>query len=346
MNETGVIKWSGPDTSSVPPTNTLLNGLVPIGGDARFQLVRVSRTNQELLIPMQLATSFGFVPSHQLAIYTNINLASLYVRYTTSPTDLFGTTSGLYPGETDYDAAIQFSPSIELPSIRVGMIEPSISIRQDDHTLFTHQEAAIQGIALIPPYYNEMGAELTYEGLRWLTVNAGVFSAYNLSLVDPTIGTIKSNFDFNHPSISGRIVLWPQLIDQGLNGEAGGSILVNGSFRMLNGFAGIGLADKATFFLEGLYCKDAANRIVRNFSVIGTYQLAAWLATEWRYDWGQTEVYPGQALSFANAFLVGLEFYPMPYIEIRPEYRMMQTNPLAGTGKYTGQWTGQIHFFY
>jgi len=351
MNETGIIKWPGTgqadtssDTSIGPPSNSFFNGLVPIGGDARFQLVRVSHTNQELLIPMQLSLSMGFVPSHEIAVYGDINLASLYVRYQSSNNPLV--KSGLYPGETDYDLAIQYEPRIDLPSIRAGMIEPSISIRQDDHTLFAHEEAAINGIALIPPYYNEMGAELTYEGLRWLTVNAGVFNSYNLSQIDPTIGTIKSNFDFKHPSVSARIVLWPQLIDQGLNGELGGSILANGSFSLLNGFAGIGLADKASFFIEGLYCKNSANRIVRNFSVIGKYQLAAWLATEWRYDWGQTEVYPGQALAFANAFLVGLEFYPLPYIEIRPEYRVTQTTPLSGTGTYTGQWTGQIHFFY
>src|SRR6202030_1248331 len=125
---------------------------------------------------------------------TDINLASVYVRAVSkNPTDLFGTTSGLYPGETDYDATLQYQPDVTLPSIRVGMIEPSISIRQDDHTLFTHQVAidpqssTFQSIALIPPYYNEVGAELTYEGIRWLTVNAGIFNARNLSQVDQTI---------------------------------------------------------------------------------------------------------------------------------------------------------------
>ena len=345
MNETGMAKWSGPDTSIVPPTNSYLKGLVPIGGDARFQLVRISQTNQELLIPMQLSTSFGIVPNHQVAVYTDINWASVYVRHAPQPKDLFGATNGLYPGETDYDATIQYEPRIDLPSIRAGMIEPSISIRQDDHTVYTSADA-VNNIALIPPFYNEIGAELTYEGLRWLTVNAGVFNAYNLAQVDPTIGAVSSNFDFKLPTKTARIVLWPQLIDQGINGELGGSILQNGSFRMFNGFGGIGLADKASFFIEGLYCKDAASRIVRNFSIIGTYRLVDWLTAEWRYDWGQTEEYPGKGLGFANAFLIGFEYFPLPYIEVRPEYRVTQVNPFVGTATYTGQWTGQIHFFY
>jgi hypothetical protein len=345
MNYTGLFQWIGEDTSGIPRTNELLNGMVVPGGDARFQLVRDSKTNQELFIPMQLSTSLGFMPNHQVSLYTDINWASVYVRSITSTKDLFGATSGLYPGETDYDLTLQYEPDIALPSIRVGMIEPSLGIRQDDHTLFTSMDA-VNNITLIPPYYNEVGGEFTYEGIRWLTVNAGVFNAYNLAAIDPTIGTINSNFNFQHPSVSGRIVLWPQLLDQGLNGEFGGSALVNGSFRMFDGFGGIGLADKATFFVEGLYSKDAADRIVRNFSVIGSLQLAPWLIPEWRYDWGMTEVYPGVSLGWATAFLLGFEFFPWPYIEIRPEYRVTDITPFYGTGTHTGQWTAQLHIFY
>jgi hypothetical protein len=343
MNYTGLFEWGSQD--SIPVSNAVLNNMVYPGGDARLQLVRVPQTNQELLIPMQLSTSLGFVPNHQISIYTDVNLASLYVRSVTSPTDLFGTSSGLYPGETDYDLTLQYQPDITLPSIRVGMIEPSFGILQDDHTAFTSMDA-YNGITLIPPYYNEVGGELTYEGIRWLTVNAGVFNDKNLALIDPTITAPSSSFDFSHPTVSGRIVLWPQLLEQGINGEFGGSALVNGDFKMLNGFGGFGLADKATFFLEGLYAKDAADKIIRNFSLLGSLELTPWLIWEWRYDWGLTEVYPGLSLGYATAFLAGLEFFPFPYIEIRPEYRVTDLTPFYGTGTHTGQWTAQVHFFY
>src|SRR5205814_9762116 len=138
-----------------------------------------------------------------------------------------------------------------------------------------------QGVTLIPPYYNEIGAELTYEGMKWLTVNAGLYKSDNLALIDPTVDPTK-------PSLSARVMLWPQLLDQGLNGEAGGSVFLNGDFKMYNGFVGIGLADKATFYLEGMYATNAEQRIVRNFTVIGSMELVTWLALEWRYDYGET----------------------------------------------------------
>ncbi len=347
MNEVGIFKWHGEDTSGNLPTNTMFNGLVIPGGDARFQLVRESKTHQELLIPMQLSGSLAIMPTKELSAYTDINFASIYVRAVQSQmNDLFGTTSALYAGETDFDAAIQYQPSVTMPSIRVGMIQPSIGIRQDDHTEFVREEAAIKGIALIPPYYNEWGAEATYEGIRWLTINAGIFNASNLSKIEATIPAPSGPFDFGHPTFSARAMVWPQLLDQGLNGEAGASILVNGSFKMINAFAGIGLADKASLYVEGMYSKNADDRIIRNFTVLGSMELMQWLALEWRYDYGQTEVYPGVDLAFAHGFVFGLEFFPWPYIEIRPEYRVLQTNPFNGNGTYTGQWTGQIHLFY
>ncbi len=337
MNYTGLFQWGRQDSNTV--SNSILDNMVYPGGDARFQMVRVTQTNQELLIPMQLSTSLGFVPNHQISIYTDINWASVYVRHDTSA------PSGLYPGETDYDLTLQYEPDITLPSIRVGMIEPSIGILQDDHTGFTSMDA-YNNITLVPPYYNEIGGELTYEGMKWLTVNAGVFNDKNLALIDPTVTTPSSSFDFTHPTVSGRVVLWPQLLEEGINGEFGGSMLVNGDFRMLNGFGGFGLADKATFYVEGLYCKDAADKIIRNFSILGSLKLADWLIWEWRYDWGMTEVYPGVQLGYATGFLAGFEFFPLPYIEIRPEYRVTDLNPFYGTGTHTGQWTAQVHFFY
>lgn len=341
MNETGIFKWHAAhdefDTNASTPTNTLYDGLFIAGGDARGQLVRVSTTGERLFIPMQLATSLAILPSHQVTAYTNINFASIAER---------ARGGSLFPGEADFDAAVQYQPSIELPSIRAGMIQPSIGIRQDDHTAFSRREAAMNGTYLIPAYYNEVGAEVTYEGLRWLTVNAGVFNAKNLAEVDPTIGSVNSYFDFKRPTVSGRVLLWPQLLEQGINGEAGASILMNGSFQMINAFGGFGLADKATIYLEGLYSKNADNRIIRNFSLIGTYQLIQWLSADWRYDWGQTELYPSRGLFYANAFTFGVELFVLPYIEIRPEYRVMQKNPYLGLGTYTAEYTAQLHIFY
>ena len=339
MNETGLLKWHDVslDTSGISPTNGLFGNVLFPGFDGRLQQVRLSRTGESKLIPMQMSVGLGLQFGQQLSLSTNVNIASVAER---------ARGGSLYPGETDYDLALQYQPDVTLPSIRAGMIEPSFGVRQDDHTIFTNEEAAIQGTELIPPYYNELGVEVTYEGMRWITVNAGVFNSYNLALIDPTIGTVNSMTDFSHPTLAARVMFWPQLLEQGINMEVGGSVISNGSFRLLNGFAGFGLADKSSLFFETLYGTNSDQRIIRNFSVIGSYELAAWLVAEWRYDWGQTELYPNIGLSFAQGFLIGLEFFPAPFIEIRPEYRVLHKTPYGSDGTFTGQWTGQIHVFY
>jgi hypothetical protein len=362
MNQTGLWQWSRPTapaqdssaieglpdepsatagTSTAIGTNTWFNGKVVPGFDARGQIARSSVTGKRIFIPMQLSTSIAYQPMPELAVYTNINLASIEER-------LRG--GNLFPGQTDFDGAIQYAPSAELPSIRVGMIQPSFGIRQDDHTAYVRREAALNGSYLMPSYYNDVGAEITYEGVHWLTLNAGIFNSKNFSQVDPTIlgddAAIPSHFSLKHPTLSGRVVLWPQSLEYGINTEVGGSYLQNGDFRMVSGFVGFGLADKATLFAEGMYSNNSAERRIRNWSVIGTYKLADWLSAHWRYDWGQTEYYPGVDLGYAQAFLFGFEFFPLPYIELRPEFRSAQKNPFNGNGVYTGQYTIQLHLFY
>jgi hypothetical protein len=360
MNQVGLWQWKRPTTAAADSsdlgsllgestesasteigTNTWFGGKVIPGFDARGQIAKSSTTGKRIFIPMQFATSIAYMPMPELSLYTNINIASIEERIR---------GGNLFPGQTDFDAAIQYAPSPLLPSVRVGMIQPSVGIRQDDHTEYVRREAAINGSYLMPAYYNDVGAELTYEGVHWLTVNAGIFNAKNFSELDPTIvpggSTISSNFSFDLPSVSARVVLWPQLLESGINTELGASILQNGEFQMINGFVGFGLANKATIFAEGMYSTNAADRRIRNWSVIGTYELFDWLSAHWRYDWGQTEYYPGVELGYAQAFLFGLEFYPLPYVELRPEYRSAQKNVFYGNGTYTAQYTIQLHLFY
>lgn len=343
MNEVGLLKWSSPaegeeELLSGASTNLMANGLIMPGVDIRVQQVKLSSTGKPAFIPMQLSPYLAVLPTKDLTFYGNYNIAGAIYRMRKG--------NSTYPGQTDWEAAVQYQPDIDLPSIRVGMIQPSIGIRHDDHTVFVRREAALNGINLIPPHYNDIGAEVTYEGMKWLTVNAGVFNAYNLSQTDLSIGPVTQNFDFAKPSFLARVMLWPQLLEEGINGELGASIFTNGEMRMINVFAGFGLADRATFLIEGVHARNAADRIVRNFSVMGSYQLRSWLSAHWRYEWGQTELYPGVDLSHANAFILGAEFFPFPFVEIRPEYRYFERNPFSEAREHSGQYTVQLHLFY
>lgn len=372
MNETGLLQWqrkASVETSDDPfaeleasadttpsaepeiPTNTLYDGLLIPGLDTRLQWVKLSTTGERKIIPMQLTPYLAIVPSHELSIYGAFNLGAVLYKLRKKDVTIDSKTvrvsvNSTYPGQADYEAAVQYQPHYSLPGIRVGMIQPSIGIRHDDHTVFTRREVGLFGSNLMPPNYNDVGAELTYEGMPWLTINAGIFNAYHLSQAEGSIGTVENMFDFAQPTVSARVMLWPQLLDNGINGEFGASILKNGDFHMINVFGGFGLADKATFFVEGVYSRNANDRIVRNISVIGSYQIYPWLAANWRYEWAQTELYKSIDLGHAQAFVAGLEFFPFPFIELRPEYRVFERVPFAQAAKRDASYTVQLHLFY
>lgn len=266
---------------------------------------------------MQLAPSVAITPFEELAIYGT---------YNAGPTR--------YPGQTNFDFAVQYQPGVTLPGVRAGYIQPSMGIRHDDHTMFIRRDAARLGTPIIPPNYNEWGAEITYEGQNWLTMNAGAFSARNISK------KFELGIDSAQPMYLARLILWPQLLDEGLNGMLGGSYFGNGKFQMMNAFAGIGLADKATIYGEGMYTRTEDNHIIRNLMLQSTYQLAPWMAIDWRYEWGLSE-HVSTGPFYAHSFVIGTQFFPIPYLEIRPEYRYFENDEYG-----MGQYTLQLHAFY
>jgi hypothetical protein len=322
-----------------PHTNTLFDGLITPGVDVRVQVAKIGRPPNEvrMVLPMQTQLNLAVTPGDWLAVYAGFNYSVLHYNYA---------------GQSSWEATAQLHPDVTLPTLRLGYMQPSIGVRHDDHTTFTRREVAgSQAHTLIPPGYAELGAELSYEGMNWLTVNAGVFSSKNLADIEPSVGTIEEITDFSKPSILGRIVLWPQDLDLGFNGELGASYFANGDFRMINVFGGLGLSDRGSFLVEGLLADYPGTRRVRNVSVMGSYQLFAWLSLNWRYEWAQTEqveVDPTQTeLAHATQAVFGFEFFLFPGVEIRPEYRFFQTEPFAEFGGYQiGQYTVQLHVFY
>lgn len=327
-------------------TNSLFDGLITPGADMRLQVAKIGRPpgDKRMLLPMQAQLNLAVTPLDWLAVHGGYNYAA---------------TQRSFPGQSSWEATLQVHPGVTLPVLRLGYMQPSIGIRHDDHTMFTRREVAgASAHPLIPAGYAELGAELTYEGISWLTLNAGVFGSKNIADIDPvTFGDVSSIADFSKPSMLGRIMLWPQDLDLGFNGELGASYFANGDFRMINIFGGFGMSDRASILVEGLMADypsglgDGTKSRIRNVSIMGSYQLMTWLSLDWRYEWGQTEV-PAvdetqRTLAHAHQAVFGLEFFPLPYVEIRPEYRFFQTEPFAQFGGYLqGQYTLQLHLFY
>ena len=100
-----------------------------------------------------------------------------------------------YKGQSSWSGSLRFQPGLELPLLRIGMLQPTIGIRNDDHTTLNRQIPAdwltdevltpYSQMTLIAPNFAAPGIEIGYEGLHWFSVHAGVFS--NSSLNDNAV---------------------------------------------------------------------------------------------------------------------------------------------------------------
>lgn len=358
LPEAGDNAMSAADIDEVPSapieihTNTLFDGLITPGFDLRLQMTKLGRppADTRIVIPMQSQFYLAITPADWVSLYGSVNASA--IKFSDS------LTVRRYPSQSAWEATAQFHPGVTLPMVRVGYMQPSIGIRHDDHTSFTRRDVAGSSpLNLVPPGYAELGVEAHYDGVSWLTVNAGIFSSSNLSAIEPALGEQTSLADFSNPAVLARVMLWPQDLDLGFNGELGASLYSAGGFgdsalRMINIFAGLGLSDRGSFLVEALMADYPGERSVRNVSVMGSYQLFTWMSLNWRYEWAQSEdpstADPDNAeLAHAQQAVFGLEFFPFPNVELRPEYRFFQTEPFAQVAGYLqGQYTLQLHLYY
>lgn len=300
-------------------TNLLADGLYWFGLDTRLQMAKLGRPPQDRrkFIPMQIAPSVTVWPTDWLTIYGLYNAGPLR-----------------YPGQTAFEAAAIVQPGILLPSLKVGHFQPTTGLRWDDHTIFVRRDPAGSGGPVIAPNYSEYGAELWYEGDALISATAGVFTSNRLARANRGTDSAK-------PAFSARLMLWPQLLDEGINTNVGASILANNDFHLLTTFAGVGLADVAGVEGELAMIQNGGDLRLRNYTINGFWQLWPWLIAEGRLEKGEAFPADGSASLTATSYVAGLEFFPLPYIELRPEYRYLDTR------EYTlAQYSLQLHLFY
>ncbi len=300
-------------------TNLFADGLYWFGLDTRLQMAKLGRPPEDKrkIIPMQFAPSVSVAPTDWLTMYGQYNTGPLR-----------------YPGQTRYEAAAIIQPDFLLPSLKVGHFQPTTGLRWDDHTLFVRRDPAGGGSPVIAPNYAEYGAELWYEGDALVSATAGVFTSNNLARANP--GT-----DSSKPAFSARLMLWPQWLDEGINANVGASILTNNDFELVTAFGGVGLADVGGIEGELAMIRNGSDLRVRNFSINGYLQLWTWLIAEGRIEKGEAFPAADATSLTATSYVGGIEFFPLPYVELRPEYRYLDTE------EYTlAQYSLQLHLFY
>lgn len=330
--KSSLISWAYPEDES----NQFFDGLLTVGMDMRVQNTRqFLEGSSRATFPMQASLYAAVTPVKAVTVEGTFNLAALRISDVTRNT---------YPGQRMGSASVLFQPDASLPLIRAGLFRPSIGMRYDDHTMapYSWANTALRQTYLAPDW-SEFGAELNYESLKWLSVQAGVFGSEALSRLRVNNGqSSQSVIQGNSPTLTARAVVWPRAFNDMLNMWFGGSMLVNGDFRMTSAFAGIGLSDHISLMLD--YTTTELDDAIRtsNFMAELGYQVYSPLYVYGRYERYTTdqELAPGTIV--ANAAVFGAQIFVLPYVELRPEYRIWDTWK-EGTAN---RWNLQLHLFY
>ncbi len=326
-----------------PESNALLDGSLTLGADFRLQMTRAhdDPDAERKIFPMQGAFYAAYSPMAELVFEGT---------YSAGPQ--------VYDGQENWAASVQYQPNYSLPQLRAGYFQPSIGMRYDDHTMMVRSLASTEFTPLIAPNYAELGAELTYFGLKELSVSAGLFQAKNLAeqtvqnLNGETISLIE---DENNLSTVVRAVLWPRLLDGELNTWLGASLLANGDFTLSNYFVGVGWTDRLALMAEYARSDKDGLRTTDNFSLELMYQLRQSLllyarAEDSRSDRDITEVDGAAAVirQERRQYVFGAQVFLLPWIELRPEYRIVDTDltPRTAPQYRSSRWHAQLHFYF
>ena len=312
-------------------TNNIFNERLNIGTDIRIQSFRSHDSEDAIrkFIPMQAA------------IYSSFRLTDLFQvegSYNFGPKRFFG--------QQKWTASVHIQPRYSFTQLRIGYFQPSIGTLYDDHTSLARMVGGAYETSLIPPNYAETGAELTYNGKRWLSLTTGLYRAHSLAENFVTnkdrkqISLIKNK---DNPSVLNRIEFRRNNIRQYINANAGMSYLVNGDFSLLNLFSGVGIDDKISILAGYAYSNKKDLRKTKNATLDITYKLLDSLLLYIRSERGITNSYlrESKIKTYTNQGVAGIQIFILPYIELRPEYRFADTEQYRST-----RYALQLHVFH
>jgi hypothetical protein len=122
----------------------------------------------------------------------------------------------------------------------------------------------------------------------------------------------------------------------------GGSILRNGSFGITSGFMGVGISDELSVLFDATQIHYAGAFSSQSYMAEVLYEAATWCFPYVRAERYYTDQTNAAGTFLSNAATVGAQIFVVPYVELRPEYRIWDTY-MEG---YTSRWNVQLHIFY
>jgi hypothetical protein len=224
--------------------------------------------------------------------------------------------------------------------IKGGSFQPNFGIRIDDHTAYTRggdffllfQNGARTGL-IYNPFYIEAGGELGIyvSDFAFLTASVGA-----------PVGFPRNPTLTKDPTYTARLELTPSLGKVGfLFGGSYAAAKVPQKTDMYGGFAGIGY-DRFSLLAEYDIANDLLDEDTKSnmLMVQATYVIILGLEAYARYDWLDMDT-NNDAGTIAHLIL-GFEFIPYSFIEIRPQYRFIIEDPSVDNNAAVIQ----FHFWY
>lgn len=325
-------------------SNSVADYTVALGADIRVQVARLGRPRTQTqadgtistnlpdrrIFPMQIQPYVGWLATDWLTLYGTYAIGqSTFQGEVCDP---------IYPGSSCYAALAKIQPSYDAPFFRVGHFRPSIGIRQDDHTMLTLTNAATPRQPLLAPNYAETGVEMSYQPTYWFRTDVGGFRARNISAAigDPEV------VGPNDAAALGKITFMPRIDALNMTTWLGSSLFWANKFGLESYFVGLGLMGKGSLMFEVNRSRRLNDLDYRTLNMMTILHVQAfdWLVPYVRVGQATTQQSPNEEIQ-TRQLVVGTEFFPVPYFEIRPEYRIIQTEDYI-----LGQYALQLHTFF
>ncbi len=313
-------------------TNTFLDRRLTVGGDFRLQTARSHKSEDadRRVFPMQGAVSSAYRLSDLFMVEAMYN---------------FGPEK--FPGQEKVSGSLVLQPRYSTTQLRVGYFRPSIGINYDDHTMVIRKVGGAEDLTLIPINYAEAGAEVSYDLKPWLNLAGGVFGAKNMAenTVFASAGNVESLIeDDSAPSFLARFELRKNDLAETASVTGGASYLQNGDFMLLNVFSTLGLWERFSAIAEYVHSDKEDLRTTNNAALDLAYRYGdGSLQFFIRGERGVTnETFSGLDIeSYTNQGAAGIQIFLLPFMELRPEYRIVDTEEYRST-----RWAAQLHLFY
>jgi hypothetical protein len=351
--------------------NELFNHRVSTGLDVRLQWAHLGEpkavydaSTRNIVEPDMTMFPMQIQPYLKVAVSKTL---SVYGSYSMGPNTHKGEACDtVFAGQSCFDATLQYE-NPQGVTVRTGMIQPTIGMRWDDHTILTRGDAAQRRTPMIPPNYAEWGGEVSYQPMSSIRGELGVFESSNL---EAALSAGQGGAAVAAVSYLGRVSYLPHFQIGGskpsdddddedwdndddddddeiveysppVNGHIwlSSSVYGSGSFHLISGLLGVGLSNGLAVYSEVSHSIQGDDYTTLNGMFGTSWTMIDSVVPSVRVERAQTN--SGSQTTVVEAFVASLEFFPVSFVEIRPEYRIVKTEAFI-----FGQPTVQLHLYY